>query len=81
MPIATAAQGYSQLHEEVTDALIAAGLADGRADEIGQHAAAAATADPLREPAILLHMRTLAASGQVPEALRTGRAFRRRHRR
>ena len=35
-------------------------------------------ADPLREPAVLLLMRALAATGQAPEALRIGREYRRR---
>ncbi|HEY5857352.1 MAG TPA: BTAD domain-containing putative transcriptional regulator [Aldersonia sp.] len=78
VPIATAAEEYAQLHRDVTDALIAAGIGAGRAQDVLRLAAVSATADPLREAAALLHMRALAATGQAPEALGVGREFRRR---
>lgn len=78
VPIATAAEEYAQLHREVTDALIAAAVAAGQADGVLGLAAASSAADPLREPAVLLLMRALAATGQAPEALRVGREYRRR---
>ncbi|OLT06947.1 transcriptional regulator [Pseudonocardia sp. CNS-004] len=77
-PIATAVQGCAQLHRDVTDALIAAGIAAGRGDEVRGLAADALATDPLREPAVLLLMRALAAAGRAAEALRIAREFRRR---
>ena len=77
-PIATAVEGCAQLHREVTDALIASAIDAGQADEVVGLAAASLAADPLREPAVLLLMRALAATGQAPEALRTGREYRHR---
>jgi predicted ATPase/DNA-binding SARP family transcriptional activator len=76
--IATAVEGCAQLHREVTDALIAAAVEAGHADAVVGLATASLTADPLREPAVLLSMRTLAAAGQAPEALRIGREYRHR---
>ena len=72
-------QGCARLHREVTDALIAA--RDRR--RAGRRRSSASpprrvAADPLREPAVLLLMRALAATGQAPEALRIGREYRRR---
>jgi predicted ATPase/DNA-binding SARP family transcriptional activator len=77
-PIAAAAESCTQLHREVTDALIAAAVDAGRAGDVAGLAAAAHAADPLREPAVLLLMRVLAATGQAAEALRIGREYRRR---
>ncbi|MFE7776004.1 BTAD domain-containing putative transcriptional regulator [Streptomyces sp. NPDC057445] len=78
VPVATAVEEYAQLRLEVADTLVAAAVAAGQADEVLGLAAASSAADPLREPAVLLHMRALAATGQAPEALRTGREYRRR---
>jgi predicted ATPase/DNA-binding SARP family transcriptional activator len=77
-PIATAVEGCAQLHRDVTDGLIAAGIAAGRGDEVLGLAVDALAADPLREPAVLLLMRALAAAGRAAEALRTAREFRHR---
>lgn len=77
-PVAAAVEECRQLDREVTDALIAAAVAAGRAEEVVGLAAARAAADPLREPAVLLHMRALSATGQAPEALRVGREYRHR---
>ena len=77
-PIAVAVEGCARLHREVTDALIAAAVDAGRAGDVVGLATAAHAADPLREPAVLLLMRVLAATGQAPEALRIGREYRRR---
>jgi predicted ATPase/DNA-binding SARP family transcriptional activator len=77
-PIAVAVEGCAQLHREVTDALVAAAVDAGRAGEVAGLAAAAHAADPLREPAVLLLMRVLAATGQAADALRIGREYRRR---
>ncbi|MER5228231.1 AfsR/SARP family transcriptional regulator [Streptomyces flaveus] len=78
VPIATAVEEYAQLRREVTDALIAGAVAAKQADGIMGLAAAASAADPLREPAVLLFMRALAATGQAPQALRVGREYRHR---
>ncbi|MGW7364161.1 BTAD domain-containing putative transcriptional regulator [Streptomyces sp. NPDC054841] len=78
VPIATAVEEYAQLRHEVTDALVASAVAAGQAEGILGLAAASSAADPLREPAALLHMRALAACGQAPEALRVGRDYRHR---
>ncbi|QJY48694.1 BTAD domain-containing putative transcriptional regulator [Pseudonocardia broussonetiae] len=77
-PLAAAAQEYARLHRDVTDALVAAAVDAGRAAEAQDLAAAALAADPLREPAALLLMRVLAATGRTAEALRTGRDHRHR---
>ncbi|HEU5157502.1 MAG TPA: BTAD domain-containing putative transcriptional regulator [Streptosporangiaceae bacterium] len=77
-PIAAMVEEFAQLRREVTDALIDSAVAAGRAATILGLAAASAAADPLREPAVLLRMRALAATGQAPEALRIGREYRRR---
>ncbi|MBX6390295.1 MAG: winged helix-turn-helix domain-containing protein [Frankia sp.] len=61
-PIAAASAACERLRAEVTDALVAAGVA----------------AEPLREPATLALVRALAATGQAPEALRVAADFRRR---
>src|SRR5690349_2225766 len=76
-PIATAVGGCARLHREVTDALVAAAVAAGRAEDVVGLAATAHAADPLREQAVLHLMRALAATGQAAEALRVGRDFRR----
>ncbi|MFC4468419.1 BTAD domain-containing putative transcriptional regulator [Streptomyces xiangluensis] len=78
VPIATAVEEYALLRREVTDALIAVAVAAGQADRILGLAATSSAADPLREPAVLLLMRALAATGQAPDALRVGREYRRR---
>ena len=76
--VATAVEGCTQLHREVTDALIGCAIDAGQADGILGLAAASLAADPLREPAALMLMRALAATGRAPEALRTGRDYRHR---
>lgn len=78
VPVATAVEEYEQLRREVTDALIAAAVAAGPAEQVVGLAATSAAAEPLREPGVLLHMHALAATGQAPEALRIGREYRRR---
>jgi predicted ATPase/DNA-binding SARP family transcriptional activator len=77
-PIAAAAQGCAQLHREVTDALVAGAIDAGQAEQVLGLATTSHAEDPLREPAVLLLMRALAASGRAPEALHTGRDYRRR---
>ena len=65
LPLAAAAEGWAQLHSEVTDALIGCAIAAGQAADVLGLAASAVAADPLREPAVLLQMRALAATGQA----------------
>lgn len=75
-PIAAAAEGYAQLRRDVTDALIASAVAAGQTDGVVGLAAESVAADPLREPAVLLLMRALAATGRASDALRAGREYR-----
>jgi predicted ATPase/DNA-binding SARP family transcriptional activator len=77
-PIAATAEACRHLRGEVTDALVAAAVAAGRADEVCGLARSSLAEDPLREPAVLLLMQALAATGQAAEALQTGREFRAR---
>ena len=77
-PIAAAVEACGQLHREVTDALISSAIAAGHAERVEGLASAAVATDPLREPAVLLQMRILAASGRAPQALDVGREFRHR---
>jgi DNA-binding SARP family transcriptional activator len=78
-PVATAVMTLEQLHRDVTDALIGCAIDAGVLDEgIVGLAAEALAADPLREPAVLLLMRALGATGRAPEALRTAREYRHR---
>ena len=78
LPIATAVEECTQLQREVTDALIGSAIAAGGAEEVLGLAAASLAEDPLREPAVLLLMQALAATGRAAEALRTGREYRQR---
>ena len=50
-PIAVAVEGCARLHREVTDALIAAAVDAGRAEDVVGLATATHAADPLHEPA------------------------------
>ena len=75
-PIATAVEGYERLHRDVTDAMIASAIDARQADAVLGLATRPLAADPLREPAVLLLMRALAATAQAPEALRTAREYR-----
>ncbi|MBB2922132.1 BTAD domain-containing putative transcriptional regulator [Cellulomonas cellasea] len=77
-PVRDAVVACERLRRETTEALVAAGLAAGRAPEVLELAAAAAAQDPLAEPSTVLHVRALAATGRAPDALRVARAFRRR---
>ncbi|HWM59534.1 MAG TPA: BTAD domain-containing putative transcriptional regulator [Pseudonocardia sp.] len=77
-PIAVAVQACAQLKRQVTDTLISCAIDAGRLDGVVELAAAGHAADPLREPAVLLSMRALAATGQAAEALRVGREYRHR---
>ncbi len=76
VPIATAAEGCARLQREIVDALVDAAVDAGQAERVLGLAAGAVAVDPLREPAVLAHMRALAATGQAPAALRAGREHR-----
>ena len=77
-PLVAAAAGIEQLRTEVTDALIGAGVDAGRAPEVLGLSADTLAAEPLREPAVLLRIRALAAAGQAADALAAGRGYRHR---
>lgn len=77
-PLRAAADAAGELWRDVTDRLAGALLAAGAAGEALGPAADAVEDDPLREPAVLLLVRALAATGQAPRALRTAREFRAR---
>jgi predicted ATPase/DNA-binding SARP family transcriptional activator len=76
-PIAAKATALEELHREVTDLLIACAIDADEVDDVVALAKEAFAADPLREPAVLLLMRALAATGQAPQALQVGRGYRR----
>ncbi|MGS0685539.1 BTAD domain-containing putative transcriptional regulator [Nakamurella sp. GG22] len=78
LPIGNAAVEWAQLRRDVTDALLASGIAAGRSDEVLTLAVESLAADPLREPAVLLLMRALAGVGRPADALREGREYRQR---
>ncbi|HEX2075133.1 MAG TPA: BTAD domain-containing putative transcriptional regulator [Geodermatophilus sp.] len=78
LPIAGVVEECAQLHREVTDALISSAIAAGEAEQVVGLAVATLSADPLREPSVLLLMRALAATGRAPEALRAAREYRHR---
>ena len=65
-PLATAAVGFERLRREVTDLLIGCAIDAGQVDGVVELAVDALSADPLREPAVLLLMRALAMTGQAP---------------
>lgn len=77
-PVALAVQDCTRLHREVSDALVGAAVDAGKAEEVVGLAVAGLADDPLREPAVLLLMRALAATGSAAQALRTGREYRAR---
>ncbi|MEX5716915.1 BTAD domain-containing putative transcriptional regulator [Geodermatophilus maliterrae] len=77
-PVAAAVEECARLRCEVTDALVAAAIAAGEAGSVVDLATASVAEAPLREPAVLLLMRALAATGRAPEALETGRRYRSR---
>jgi DNA-binding SARP family transcriptional activator len=78
LPIANAVEVCTQLYRDVCDLLVASAIAAGQAELAVDVAASSVVADPLREPAVVLLMRALAATGQAADALRTGREYRRR---
>ncbi|WP_148574977.1 ATP-binding protein [Nocardioides caldifontis] len=77
-PLQAAAEACAELHREVTDALVESGLAAGRGQQVLEVATASVAEDGLREPAVLLLVRALAATGRAAEALQVAREFRTR---
>ncbi len=77
-PIAAWAVTLEELRREANDLLVRCALEGGHVDEAVEAAAEGAAEDPLREPATLLLMRSLAAAGRAAEALRVGYAYRQR---
>ena len=77
-PLAASATALDDLHREVTDRLVARAVETGRLDGAVDLAAESVAADPLREQAVVLLVRALAAAGQAPDALAAARAYRRR---
>jgi predicted ATPase/DNA-binding SARP family transcriptional activator len=76
--VATAIESCARLRREVTVALIDAAIRAGRGEEVVGLAIDVVDDEPLREPGVLLLMRSLAASGRVTEALAAARDFRQR---
>ncbi|HEX6404726.1 MAG TPA: BTAD domain-containing putative transcriptional regulator [Pseudonocardiaceae bacterium] len=68
----------NELRHEVDDLLISCALETGEGGDIVGLATESVAEDPLREPAILLLMRALAAAGRGADALRTSHSYRRR---
>lgn len=77
-PLAAAAVAYGQLRRDVTELLVACSIRSGRLDGVVGLATAALAEDPLREPAVLLLVRALAATGDAAQALAAAREYRRR---
>ena len=78
LPIAAAIEESARLRREIADALIDAAVAAGEAGTVLGLASESLAEEPLREPAVVLLMRALAATGQAAEALRAGREYRHR---
>ena len=76
LPIAASVTTCDQLHRDVIDALVGAAIAAGSAAETLALARSSLAEDPLREPAALLLMRSLAAIGSPADALQIGREYR-----
>jgi predicted ATPase len=77
-PLAAWTVALDELRREVEDRHLAGAIEAGHASEAVGLAREAVAADPLREPAVRLLMRALAATGRGAEALREGYAYRRR---
>jgi predicted ATPase/DNA-binding SARP family transcriptional activator len=77
-PIRAWAVALAEMGREIGDALVACAIAAGRTDDVVTLAMERLAEDPLREPAVLLLMRALAATGRERDALRAGYEYRRR---
>jgi predicted ATPase/DNA-binding SARP family transcriptional activator len=77
-PLAADAVAYGQLRREITELFVERSIRSGRLDGVVGPAQAALDEDPLREPAVLLLVRALAATGDAAQALAVGREYRRR---
>ena len=76
LPIAASVAACGHLRSDVVDALVAAAIAAGCAAQTLVLARTSLAEDPLREPAALLLMRSLAAIGSPADALQIGREYR-----
>lgn len=81
LPIAARSLALEELRREVVEEAIACGLAAGDASGVIPLATAAMEEDPLREPTVLLLVRSLADAGRTAEALRVAHEHRQRLRR
>lgn len=77
-PIAAWSVTLAELGRDIGDALVACAIAAGETDDVVTLAMAGLADDPLREPAVRLLMRALAAVGRERDALRVGYQYRRR---
>ena len=77
-PVAAWTVALEELRRETNDGMVRCALVAGHVGQAVKTAAESAVEDPLREPAALLLMRSLAAAGRAAEALRVGYAFRER---
>lgn len=77
-PLGAWAVALAELRREVEDCYLACALDAGESGDLVALAREALAADPLREPAVLLLMRALAATGRASLALREGYEYRRR---
>ena len=78
VPIASRSIAFDELRREVDDLLVEYGIAAGDTPRVVSVAAEAVANEPLREPAVMLLMRSLALTGRTAEALRTAYDYRRR---
>jgi predicted ATPase/DNA-binding SARP family transcriptional activator len=76
-PLAADAVGLAEVRRRLRDDALGARLALGDASALPD-AAAAASEEPLREPAVLLWVRALAMQGRTSEAMQAAAAYRRR---
>jgi predicted ATPase/DNA-binding SARP family transcriptional activator len=77
-PIAARSVALDELRRDIDDLLVECALNGGEAHEAAGIASEAVAAEPLREPAVRLLMRALAATGRGAAALRTAYEYRRR---
>ncbi|MEU7813980.1 BTAD domain-containing putative transcriptional regulator, partial [Pseudonocardia sp. NPDC049154] len=76
-PVAASVVALHELHRTVSDELVHRSIEAGRAGEVLDRAAAAVAAEPLREAAVRLLVRALAAVGRTADALAAAREYRR----
>ncbi|TWF75887.1 putative ATPase [Pseudonocardia hierapolitana] len=77
-PLAATAIAYDQLRRDVIELLVGCSIRSGRLDDVVDLATAMLAEDPLREPAVVLVVRALAATGDAARALAVAREYRSR---